>query len=381
MADSTRTPGPPEATDGPGSTSPTDPTQGAQPTDPAEPRGSAPTPHDPDLPGPAPEWTPGYHDDETEAALTRVYLAVVQHPQPSRSLLIAQGIRADLVDESLRRLAGEGLVRLHEGGHLEVLPPDIALPALAADLERRARDTRSAAHELAQVYFHARAHTAPPDTSGLRVLQSMDELAGASADIVSSATKRVRSFRAMSPRTRDLFAAPLHSHEAPSIGVGGVPLEMTTTYDTGVLGLDNALEVLEARERGGERFRFTTGIPFSALIVDDTAAVVDTTYFEGSGQGSALVRSRPMVRALSALADLFWDLGSPLPRTGGARSADTRDQTILALLAAGAPDATIARQTGVSQRTVERRVRALMDRLGAGTRFQAGVQAARRGLI
>ena len=58
-----------------------------------------------------------------------------------------------------------------------------------------------------------------------------------------------------------------------------------------------------------------------------------------------------------------------------------RDQTILALLAAGAPDATIARQTGVSQRTVERRVRALMDRLGAGTRFQAGVQAARRGLI
>ena len=39
---------------------------------------------------------------------------------------------------------------------------------------------------------------------------------------------------------------------------------------------------------------------------------------------------------------------------------------ILSLLAAGAPDATIARQTGVSQRTVERRVRALMDQLGAG---------------
>jgi DNA-binding NarL/FixJ family response regulator len=35
----------------------------------------------------------------------------------------------------------------------------------------------------------------------------------------------------------------------------------------------------------------------------------------------------------------------------------------------------------VSQRTVERRVRALMDQLGAGTRFQAGVQAGRRGLI
>ncbi|HET6694733.1 MAG TPA: helix-turn-helix transcriptional regulator [Pedococcus sp.] len=329
----------------------------------------------------APGWAAGYYDDDVEAAVTRVYLASLQHPQPSRSLLVAQGIRGDVVDESLRILAGRGLVRLHEGGHLEVLPPDIALPALAAALERQARSTRSAAHELAQVYFQARAQTSRPGGSVLRVLQSMDELAAATADIISSATSRVRSFRSMSPRTKDLFAAPLHSHEAPSTGAGGVPLEMTTTYDNAVLGLEGALSVLEARERGGERFRFISNVPFSAVIVDDTAAVVDTTFFEESGNGSALVRSRPMVRAIGALADLFWDLGSPLPRTSSARAAESRDQTILALLAAGAPDATIARQTGISQRTVERRVRALMDQLGAGTRFQAGVQAARRGLI
>jgi DNA-binding NarL/FixJ family response regulator len=88
-----------------------------------------------------------------------------------------------------------------------------------------------------------------------------------------------------------------------------------------------------------------------------------------------------MVLALVALAEHLWVLGSPLHRAGSGSAAERRDQLILSLLAAGAPDATIARQTGVSQRTVERRVRALMDRLGAGTRFQAGVQAARRGLI
>ena len=323
----------------------------------------------------------GYPNPETEAAVTRVYLAALQHAQPSRSLLIAQGIRSDLVDTSLRILEAQGLVRIHEGGHLEVLPPDIALPNLASELEQRARQTRSAAHELAQVYFQARSQMIRPDTSGLRILQSMDELAAATADIVSSATAQVRSFRAMSPRTRDLFAAPIHSHEAPSTGAGGAPLDMRTTYTSEVLDLENALQVLEARERGGERFRFVSSIPFSALVVDDAAAVVDTTLFESNGQGSVLVRSRPMVRALAALADLFWDLGAPLPRTAGARTAEARDRTILALLAAGAPDATIARQTGVSQRTVERRVRALMDQLGAGTRFQAGVQAARRGLI
>jgi DNA-binding NarL/FixJ family response regulator len=158
-------------------------------------------------------------------------------------------------------------------------------------------------------------------------------------------------------------------------------LEPRTVYDTSILEIDGALEVLEARERGGEKFRFTTTVPFSAVIVDETAAVIDASAFEPSGYGSSLVRARPLVAALVAMFDSLWDLGSPLIRTAGAAGSERRDQTILALLAAGAPDATIARQTGVSQRTVERRVRALMDQLGAGTRFQAGVQAARRGLV
>lgn len=323
----------------------------------------------------------GMPDSETEAVVTRVYLATLQHPQPSRSLLVAQGIREDLVDSSLRVLEAQGMIRLHEGGRLEVIPPDIALPNFAAELEHRARQTRSAAHELAQVYFSARSQVLRPDPSSLQLLQSMDELAAATADIISTGTERVRTFRAMSPRTRDLFAAPLHAHEAPSFGAGGTPLPMHTTYSSDVLDLPNALEVLEARERGGEKYRFVSSVPFSAIVVDESVAVVDTTLFEDNGAGSVLVRAKPMVRALGALADLLWDLGSPLPRSTVARSSEARDRTILALLAAGAPDATIARQTGVSQRTVERRVRALMDQLGAGTRFQAGVQAARRGLV
>jgi DNA-binding NarL/FixJ family response regulator len=41
----------------------------------------------------------------------------------------------------------------------------------------------------------------------------------------------------------------------------------------------------------------------------------------------------------------------------------------------------VARQLGISQRTVERDIRKMMDDLNATTRFQAGVQAARRGLV
>lgn len=325
---------------------------------------------------------PGHTDEERDEALrTRAYLAVLQHPQPSRSLLVAQGMPAEHLDRALATLEHQGLVRLRAGGAIEVLPPDISLSALAASYEQRARETRSAAHELAQIFFQVRNATSVPDPGAVRILNSLDEIAAATADIVAAGNDHVRSFRSLSPRTVAVFESPQHSHEQPTTGLLGKTLTPTTVYDTQVLELDGALETLSARERGGERFRFTSGVPFSAVIVDDVAAVVDVSAFDESGFGSALIRARSMVLALTALYDHLWDLGSPLQHGSGRTAGERRDQTILALLAAGASDVTIARQTGVSQRTVERRVRSLMDQLGAGTRFQAGVQAARRGLI
>jgi len=319
-------------------------------------------------------------DRDTQALLARVFLAVLQHPEPSRSLLIAQGLLADAVDRALAALTDQGLVRLHPGGAVEVIPPDISLPALALQYERRARETRSAAHELAQLYFAARTSPAVHDVGGIRILQSLDEVAAATAEVIASGNELVRCFRSLSPRTRAVFDSPLHAHEAPSVGAAGRVLEMRTVYESAVLELPGVLGTLAARERGGESFRFTSSVPFSAVVVDEEAAVVDVSGFDPTGHGSVLVRTHPVVQALGSLADHFWDIGSPLER-GTSKAPSGRDQTILALLAAGAPDATIARQTGVSQRTVERRVRALMDQLGAGTRFQAGVQAARRGMV
>ena len=326
-----------------------------------------------------PALVPEARDSETEELVTRVYLAVLRHPEPTASLLVAQGMKAPVVDHALAVLAGRGLLRTHRGGRIEVLPPDISLPALALSYERRARETRSAAHELAQVFFATRAQARPPDATSVQVLTSMDDIAGATAEIVAAGTGRIRTFRTLSPRTRQVFDSPLHAHEEPSLGVDGQPLAFTSVYDVAILEIDDMLAILKARERGGERARFSNSVPFSAVIVDETAAVVDLSDFDPTGFGSILVRARPMVLALITLADQLWDQGRPLnpERT----RAQRRDQAILALLAAGAPDATIARQTGVSQRTVERRVRSLMDELGAATRFQAGVEAARRGRV
>ena len=47
----------------------------------------------------------------------------------------------------------------------------------------------------------------------------------------------------------------------------------------------------------------------------------------------------------------------------------------------GATDDVIARQLGISPRTLRRRLHDLFDELGASNRFHAGVEAARRGWV
>ena len=229
------------------------------------------------------------------------------------------------------------------------------------------------------MFFQARAETRRP-TDGLRILTSLEDLHSASAEIISGAQTSVRAMRDRSRRTETLFAASLRAHRERSYAANGTELVMRTTYELAVLEIEGAGEVLRARAEGGEQFRFVQELPFSVLVVDETAAIVDVSRHAPDGGGSLLVRQPALVRSLAELVETVWRLGTP---AGRARTAglDPRDTAILTLLAAGASDATIARQSGISQRTVERRVRALMDQLGAGTRFQAGVQAARRGWL
>src|SRR5690606_39837840 len=59
----------------------------------------------------------------------------------------------------------------------------------------------------------------------------------------------------------------------------------------------------------------------------------------------------------------------------------TRERELLTLLSAGNTDESAAAQLGVSVRTVRRMVADIMDRLGARSRFQAGVKAADRGWL
>jgi hypothetical protein len=81
------------------------------------------------------------------------------------------------------------------------------------------------------------------------------------------------------------------------------------------------------------------------------------------------------------LFDLLWRQASPLTWwRPGTEPGDGVDHELLDLLGTGMKDEAIARELGIGVRTLGRRLAALLEALGARTRFQAGLQASRRSL-
>jgi DNA-binding NarL/FixJ family response regulator len=87
-------------------------------------------------------------------------------------------------------------------------------------------------------------------------------------------------------------------------------------------------------------------------------------------------------RSLAVAFDLAWAAAAGQAQAAeppGQISAEQRE--ILQVLSNGVTDDHAAAQLHMSRRTFARRVAALMENLGATSRFQVGVQAVRRGLI
>lgn len=131
----------------------------------------------------------------------------------------------------------------------------------------------------------------------------------------------------------------------------------------------------------GVELRTAPDVPLSALLIDDTAAVLPGA--DGANPGGTTLFTLPSV--VAAAAGLFarvWETAAPLHRPHGETETLTaREREILVLLATGRTDESVAALLGISVRTVRRLVASLMERLDARSRFEAGVKAARRGWL
>ena len=147
-----------------------------------------------------------------------------------------------------------------------------------------------------------------------------------------------------------------------------------------VRALQEARDVLLARARAGEKVRVIADLPTRMFVLGSTHAVVPEP-LGMADEPRILVRQRGLVEALTMLFELMWERAAPVPDMDFGDARPDLRRFLLQQLAAGAKDEQIARTLGLSLRTVRRRVADLLIELGVDNRFQAGVEAVRRGWL
>ncbi|MEV6823919.1 LuxR C-terminal-related transcriptional regulator [Amycolatopsis sp. NPDC051102] len=127
-----------------------------------------------------------------------------------------------------------------------------------------------------------------------------------------------------------------------------------------------------AADLPGVEVRMLPGLPTWLAVVDSIAVVFPQR------------QDRTVLRAPAVLAVVVWAFqqARPAPPPGVVPPQLSQlEVRILRCLSAGLKDEQAARRLEISVRTYRRRVTALCDRLHASSRFEAGVAAAKRGLV
>ncbi|MFZ4273105.1 LuxR C-terminal-related transcriptional regulator [Streptomyces arboris] len=129
----------------------------------------------------------------------------------------------------------------------------------------------------------------------------------------------------------------------------------------------------------GGRVRTTKEVSDRFLVFDRKTAFIPS----GEDGEIAVVYESTVAAFLAGLHARVWESAVDFD-SGAAGYAGTMEElkaTLLSLLASGAKDEVIARRVGMSERTLRRHVATIMQDLSASSRFQAGVLAARTGLV
>ena len=156
---------------------------------------------------------------------------------------------------------------------------------------------------------------------------------------------------------------------------------MRGLYPTEVLDDPARLAYVRRWAEAGETVRLLSeSLPAVAVFGSEAALVSAGWSGDGGSTGHLLVRAPALVAMVRELFEQYWarGLGLPTTRLDGRATTSGRCSSCCSW---ASRTRRIARQLGVSLRTVRRRVAMVMDELGAATRFQAGMEAARRGLI
>ena len=314
------------------------------------------------------------------AAEEQVYLTVLQRGDADLtelSQVLPATVQVDLA-QILERLHQRGLLErvAEEPPRYRPVDPAVTLADHIAAKERELQRSRQLVEELAQQYVRA--------TTPLRLRpQELVEVVVGAREVMDRLRGEHRRARR---EVRSLERPPyVQVNTAPN------PIEMEllaqgvahrVIYEEDAVNLPGRWNDIIGGIEAGEQARVVPRLPAKVLLIDDRVALLPARPGGLFTDGLLVVHSGALLELLSEVFEVTWAHAIPLRVTaGGLKDESADEQLVLNLLAAGLTDDAMARHLGVSVRTVQRRVREICARLGARTRFQAGLQARRHGLL
>lgn len=309
-----------------------------------------------------------------------------------RMLLVNSDIGVDELCEKSRltepevRCALRGLIEIplvrestgELGGRLHAIDPQLALQTLLfrqeADLARRQQEFVESRASVAQIIVET-SQAAHCDIE--RVLGA-DAVRDRLTLLTQDAAKEV------------LSVLPGGAQSAPSLAA-------TRRNDTGMLergvyvrtiGLDSVRNdptvcgYAHWLTDSGGQFRTAPMLPPPMTLVDGQTVVVPIDP-DSPHKGALVLTSPGIIALLTALFEQIWAESTLLgpDRARNQQGLTAQETALIGLLSRGLTDEAAAFRLGVSARTARRMMADLMKRLGARSRFEAGMRVAQHGWV
>ncbi|MFJ4326140.1 helix-turn-helix domain-containing protein [Streptomyces tricolor] len=283
-------------------------------------------------------------------------------------------------ERALRRLERRGLAARSSArpGRWVAAPPGVALGALLTQQRHELEKAELAAALLAEEYRAAAAEPAVHDL--VEVVTGTSAVAQRFLQLQLGAAEEVCALVTGSPVA---VSGMENDAEEQAAGRG---VRYRVVVERSVLDLPHGLTELTAALGRDERVRVVDRVPTKLVVADRSLAMVPLT--SRTAEPAALVvHASGLLELLAGLFESVWR--EALPLRLGARGVteqqpdgpDATDLEVLSLLLAGMTDASVAKQLDLGLRTVQRRVRRLMELAGVTTRLQLGWHARERGWV
>ncbi|WP_433449975.1 helix-turn-helix transcriptional regulator [Streptomyces sp. CA-142005] len=267
-----------------------------------------------------------------------------------------------------------------------MVSPEVALEALLARQENellvRQQQLADARTEVSRFIDDYNAAHQDLRGSAIERLNGLEEIRLRIEGLTRKCESELLAFATGGPQSEAsrLASQPL----TQDLALRGVA--MRSVYLESVHNDPATVEHLRWLHSHGDEVRTTASLPCRMLVFDRVHAVVPTDP-DDSAAGALVVNGRGVIVALCELFERVWANatpfadGRPQHRERSEGELTPQEKAVVRLLGEGLTDEVVARKLGVSVRTGRRITAELMSRLGARSRFQAGLRAAQLGWV